>query len=99
VRRTKDDKVCVVFFDNKVRAVVVRSPHPGETGRGVGMGSKEDALNDRFGDPDDQHKVQAKPPAKGYKVVRFYETLGVGFEMQDKVVTGVTLYPPGAPQP
>jgi eukaryotic-like serine/threonine-protein kinase len=92
VRRTKDDRLCVVFLDEKVLAVVVQRPHPGETGRGVGVSSLEPLVTARYGDRFKQEEAPAGPRAPE-TLIRTYKTLGVGFEIQDGKVTGVTLFP------
>jgi serine/threonine protein kinase len=87
--RTSDDKVHVVFLDGKVRAVVLQHPHPGKTGRGVKIGDKDAEVDERYAKADFDKK----------QVVRWYDALGVGFEIQDGRVSGIALYPPATPLP
>ena len=93
VRRTKDEKVCAVFVNELLRGLVVQSPHPGETGRGVGATGGEEAVVARYGREYDQHMVAADSHGPADTVVRVYRGRGVGFEIRNGTVTAVALFP------
>ena len=89
VRRTKDEKVCAVFLDEKLRGLTVQAPHAGETGRGVGVSSRELSVRARYG----QEFMQNVVPGSADVLIRTYRGPGVGFEIRDDVVTGAALFP------
>lgn len=101
VQRTADDRVCVLFAEGKVRAVVVRQPHHATTGRGLKILAGMDDLY-RIYDEGVTEKVPLHPDedrtGKGHVDVRRSDPLGLAVEIQkvDKTtrVTAITLYPP-----
>jgi serine/threonine protein kinase len=89
VASTSKDELHIVFVDRKVRGVVLTQAYPnGETGRGVKIGSSEDDLNKRYAN------VEPMTQENG---VRWYDGLGVAFEIRGSKVTGIALYPPVKP--
>ena len=97
VRRTKDEKVCAVFLDEKLRGLTVQSPHSGETGRGVGVSSRESLVSARYGADFMQNVVPGAGHGAADVLIRTYRAPGVGFEIQDGVVTGAALFPAAPP--
>ena len=79
VQRTADDRVCVIFFEDKVRAVVA---HRGQTGRGLKIPGSHRQI-------DQLYLSETSEDAN----VR-YDALGIGFEIRQGKVTAVALYPP-----
>ena len=95
VQRTEDDRVCVVFFDDKVRAVVVRKAHYG-TGRGLKVQDRKGRVLDVY--PEDASQdvtIEVADSARSSRKleIRRYDALGVAFEMHENQVTAITLYP------
>ena len=94
VRRSKDEKVCVVFVDAKVRGLAVRQPNTVLAEHRVGVSSSESAVLAAFGVDFHQDVLPAAHTgARRTPLVRVYRTAGVGFEIQNGVVTGVALFP------
>ena len=93
IRRGKNDEVCVVFVDGKVRSMVVQLPHTGETGRGVGVSSPVSAIASAYGQEFNQMVMSGPRPTSPDIIVRVYRAAGVGFEIQGGVVTAVALFP------
>jgi hypothetical protein len=96
VQRSADEKVCVVFYEEKVRAVVTRVPHAA-TSRGLRVGDRKGRVLDVY--PEDASKdfsvEVARPNNTKRKIeVRRYDSLGVGIEMDEEKVMSITLYPP-----
>jgi tRNA A-37 threonylcarbamoyl transferase component Bud32 len=97
-----NDTACVILHDNIVRAVVIRAPYRAATGRGLAIHDKESYLKDLYLEkptsitPLDAPSSTAKTAAKSsnYLEVHRYDDLGVGFEVQHKRITSITLYPP-----
>jgi serine/threonine-protein kinase len=97
VERTADDKVCVVFHEGKVRAIVVQQPHAA-TARGVKVGSDAGAVMNTYKEAASEDKNVSVDDAKDAVIeVRRYDALGVGFEIRGAKVTAITLYPPSKP--
>ena len=94
VRRTRDEKVCAVFLDGKLRGLAVQSPHVGETSRGVSIECREPQVTARYGEGFMQNVVPGAARATADVLIRTYRGPGVGFEIQDGVVTGAALFPP-----
>jgi hypothetical protein len=97
VKRTEDNKVCIIFYDEKVRAVVVREPHAAETARGLKVGDRSGRVMDVYPEEPSEDLLLEVPGAGDARPrveVRRYDALGVGFEMHNKKVTAVTLNPP-----
>ncbi len=97
VQKSADDHMTVLFFDDKVRAVVVRQPHAGKTARGVGIHDTVDQIFRRYDDsatteslelPDDEPDF-----AHGRVEVRRYDRVGVAFMIQKDGVIAIALYP------
>jgi hypothetical protein len=101
VRRTNDERVCVILADGKVRAIVVRDPHQAATARGVHMGASGGQVLDAYPETEsDVVKVPARGGTPAHKIeVRRSDALGIGFEIDRSTnrVTAITLYP-AAPQ-
>jgi protein kinase-like protein len=96
VRRAKDEKACVVFVDAKVRGMAVHRRGSGRTRLGVGVSSPLSAVTAAYGELFNQTELPAAHAGAPETMVRVYKSAGVGFEIQDGVVTGVALFP--APQ-
>ncbi len=96
VRRTKDDKVCVVFVDGKVRGMAVHRNEAAALRGGVGVSSALSAVSAAYGESFNQAELPGRQPAT---LVRTYPHLGLGFEIENNVVTGVALYPAAPPGP
>jgi hypothetical protein len=90
VRRSGDNKICVLFHKDTVIAVVSSAPNA-RTSRGLGIGSGATPLYNRYPERLDVH-AETKPSG-GQIEVRRYPTLGIGFEIQGSQVTGIALYP------
>ncbi len=98
LRWTSNNSICAIFFEDKLRALIVRQPNTGATGRGLKIGDRKGRVMDVYPeDPSDTLVVdiadpeKSKPPSK--LEIRRYDALGIGFEMRDKTVTAITLYP------
>jgi serine/threonine protein kinase len=90
VRRSVDNKICVLFHSDHVIAVVSSSPNA-RTARGIGIGSGATPLYNRYPEIPDVHVVT---PGSGSPIeVRRYPTLGIGFEFQGSQITGIALFP------
>jgi hypothetical protein len=99
VQRTEDDRVCVVFFEDKVRAVVVRKAHYG-TGRGLKVQDRKGRVLDVYPEDASQDitiEVNDSPRSSRKLEIRRYDALGVAFEMHENQVTAITLYPAAHP--
>ena len=96
VQRTGDDRVCVLFSNNKVIAVVIHKPHPGTTGRGVAIGGTANDLANQYGLDSETKTVHLSDtkPHKEHPTVLRYNQLGVGFLIEGQEITSITLYPP-----
>jgi hypothetical protein len=95
VKRTEDNKVCVIFYEEKVRAVIVREPHAAETGRGLKVGDRSSRVMDVYPEEPSGDIPNFEVPDTNQKIeIRRYDALGVGFELHHRKVTAVTLYPP-----
>jgi serine/threonine protein kinase len=100
VRWNSKGSICAVFFDDKLRALIVQQPYAGATGRGLKIGERNSRVMDIY--PEDPSETlvidvpdqDAKVTRPAQKIeVRRYDALGIGFEMHEKKVTAVTLYP------
>jgi hypothetical protein len=88
---TDDRKVAVCFSHSAVVAVVVRAPYPSAvTRRGVRLGDDLETVKNRY----DRTGADAYVKSVDGVEVRRYDTLGVGFELEDDKVTSITLYRP-----
>ncbi len=93
VRRSKDEKVCVVFVDGKVRGMAVQAPHAQLKDHGVGVSSTQSVVTSAFGEADQTVVLPAPHPGSPKIHVWTYQSAGVGFELQEGVVTAVALFP------
>jgi hypothetical protein len=99
VQRTSDDRVCVIFHEGRVRAVVARR---GESGRRLKITDRKSHVLDLYPEDPSEDFVLDATVGKGtpWRVeVRRYDALGVGFEMHRDNVASITLYPPNPPLP
>ncbi len=85
--------MCVVFVDAKVRGLAVRQPNTVLAEHRIGVSSSESAVLAAFGVDFQQDVLPAAHAGSPYTLVRVYRTAGVGFEIQNGVVTGVALFP------
>jgi serine/threonine-protein kinase len=93
-----DDHATVLFFDDKVCAVVVRQPHSGHTDRGLAIGSKVDQLYRLYEEsPTATETVELTADelevTHGHVELRRYDQLGVAFMIQKDCVIAIALYP------
>jgi serine/threonine-protein kinase len=86
---TADSKVLVLFFGDKVIAVVSKDPR-GRTMRGVRVGNETGPMYKHYPDGGQPEIL----PGKQSVEVRRYPDLGVGFEIEHARLTRITLYPP-----
>jgi len=99
VQRSADEKVCVLFHDDKVRAVIVRVPHAA-TARGLRVLDRKGRVLDVYPEDASQDftvEVADATRASRKIEIRRYDSLGIGFEMHEDKVTAITLYPPVNP--
>jgi serine/threonine-protein kinase len=98
VRRTADERICILFADGKVRAIVAREPASAATGRGIALGGTAKAIYDRY--PEERETADVKVPVENepgkarHVEVRRYDKLGVAIEVSGSKVSGLALYPP-----
>jgi tRNA A-37 threonylcarbamoyl transferase component Bud32 len=93
VRWTRDDRVCALFHDEKLRALVARK-HGAATGHGVKVHGDAGELFHRYKDCPPTEVKPDVPVEGGHVETRRYDTLGIGFEAaQDGRVSAITLYP------
>jgi serine/threonine-protein kinase len=99
-RTTRDEKICGLFVDEKVVAVVLQHPHEGKTARGVGVGSRAAEIEQRYGGENSTTRFVrlAGGSAKLQLEVRQFDGLGVAFTLQEGKVIEVTLYPATPPE-
>ncbi len=94
VQRSGDDRICVIFFEDRVRAVIAQR---GQTGRGVKTQSWASEVISRYAeDATEETRVivnQATQAVEKKIQIRRYDTLGIGFEINQNKVIAVTLYP------
>jgi serine/threonine protein kinase len=91
VRRTADNKACVLFHQEKVIAVV-SSDRGAVTARGVRLGDTLGKVLRLY--PEEAVGSNVKQPDGTHVEVRRYDALGIAFELRSGLVTGITLYPP-----
>ncbi len=94
VQRSADDRLCIVFHEGRVLAVVARR---GESGRRLKITDRKSRIMDLYPEDPTEDFMMDAPVAKDatYRIeIRRYDTLGVGFEMHRDNVIGITLYPP-----
>jgi hypothetical protein len=99
VQRSGDDRVCVLFHQGKVRAMVVRQPHKGGTQRKLHMEATPNDIYAKYGDePCTVNQLDFhNEDDKSVKVeVRRYDRLGLGLEVHKAHVIAITLFPPRA---
>jgi serine/threonine protein kinase len=99
VQRTADDRVCVIFHDDRVLAVIARR---GESGRRLKITDRKSHVLDLY--PEDPSAdfmldVVVAKEAPWRVEIRRYDALGIGFEMHRDNVIAITLYPPTPPAP
>jgi serine/threonine protein kinase len=99
VQRNPDETACALFYDGKVRALVVREPHAAATGRGV---STHSSVADLYGAYEEEEAtmrsesltIEEQKAGKRHGEIRIYELLGVSFLIHGKKVTAIALFPP-----
>jgi tRNA A-37 threonylcarbamoyl transferase component Bud32 len=95
VQRSADDKICVIFFEDKVRAVIAREAHAA-TARGLKVLDHKGRVLDVYPeDASEDQYIEVRDSARASRKIeiRRYDALGIGFEMHEKKVTAITLYP------
>src|SRR5262249_35836563 len=100
-----NDEVLVFLFANEVRGLVIRHPYRAVTGRGLRIDDKESVLKDIYPErPLIETLSTASPKGRGsarsasYVEIYRYDELGIGFEIQDKRVRAIALFPARPPQ-
>jgi hypothetical protein len=93
VWQTKDGRGCALIYEGKVRALVIRSRHEAETGRGVKIGGSVAELETRYEERADRKDAEPHPGEKGQVHITRYNTLGIAFESEKGKITAITLYP------
>jgi serine/threonine protein kinase len=94
VQRSSDDRICVVFHEGRVLAVMARR---GESGRRLKISDRKSRVMDLYPEDPSEDFVIDAPSNKdsSYRIeIRRYDALGVGFEMHRDNVIAITLYPP-----
>ena len=92
---TENQKVVVLFHDDKVKAVIVHEPNKNAvTARDARIGSSGGAVFDLYADAGMKHVTVDEKKSKTQVTIQRCDKLGVGFELHDNKVTGITLYPP-----
>ncbi len=98
-----DKKMCVLLRNNLVQAVVIRDLVKTNNGRKVQIGAAEATVMHAYTNEDAPDiKSIPEPGAKDEAATRShtkgriyrYDSLGIGFEIHEERVTGITLYPP-----
>jgi hypothetical protein len=101
VQPTADSKVCAIFHEDRLRALVVQEPHAATTARNVRIGAHAGKVIDAYPEAPSEDRTVSVPgegPEKTKTVeVRRYDALGLGFEMLEGKVRAITLYPPVKP--
>jgi tRNA A-37 threonylcarbamoyl transferase component Bud32 len=102
VQRTADERVCVVFLDGKVRAMIVREPHTAVTGRGLKMHASANDLDRLYPETPSARPSVKLPPSedptgKDHLKVERYDELGIAFEVHKAQVVAITLFPRTGP--
>jgi len=95
VQRTGDDRVCVLFYGDKVVAVVVHKGHAAHTKGGVAVGGTANDLARQYGLESDSKSIHLTPgkDGKGHATVLRYNQLGLGFLVEGQEITSIVLYP------
>jgi hypothetical protein len=95
-----NDEVLIFVEEGLVRAMIIRHPYFAASGRGLRIGDKESRLKDIYPERPkiETHDITARAEKRGPRTARYLETyrydeLGIGFEVQDKKVTAIVLYP------
>jgi serine/threonine-protein kinase len=89
---TSDEKVLVIFHEEKVRAVVVQDRSGTKTGRGMKVPGDVSRMYKLYEEETAETKDE-KLPGGGHYEVRRYDTAGIGFEVHGARVTAAALYP------
>jgi serine/threonine protein kinase len=92
--RTTDEKVCALFRDDKLAALTVHAPHPGNAANGVGVGNSESDLAEHYRGEYYQNVPLPAHAGRPAGEVRHYLRRGVSFAIHNGRVTAVALYPP-----
>ena len=91
---TDDKKVVVVYHDDKVKAVIVHDGYASAlTGRGIRLGDDVNAIQTKYDRAGAEAYLPSGPAGQG-REIRRYDGPGVGFEIVNGRVVGMTLYPP-----
>jgi hypothetical protein len=99
VQRTADDRACVLFYKDKVLAVVVHKGYKGHasarTSGGVALGGTANDLANQYGLDSDSKSIHLpySKDAKEHAAVLRFNDRGVGFLIEGKEITSITLYP------
>ncbi len=90
-----DNHVYVLLRDDQVRAIAVHQPYAGKSGRSIGVGTKVAKLKEAYDEPPraESFRTTAKSRIRWGECYCF-DSLGIGFEVENERVTAVVLYPP-----
>jgi hypothetical protein len=88
---TADNKIGVLFFDNKVCAIVVNDRKTARTGRGLRIPGDVNHLYDLY--PESAAMEDVQLDEGDHVEIRRYNTQGIGFAIQGKAVVAAALYP------
>jgi eukaryotic-like serine/threonine-protein kinase len=95
-----NEQVLVLLHEDTVRAIIIHQPYRAATGRGLRIGDSESRLKDVYPErptietlPIPAKTVKAATRPAGYLETYRYDDLGIGFEVQDKRVKAITLFP------
>lgn len=88
---TADEKICVICFDDQVRAVVA---HRGQTGRGLKITGARHQIDSYFGEQECEDCIVSTHGEGAKKVeIRRFLALGIGIEINSGKVIAITLFP------
>jgi tRNA A-37 threonylcarbamoyl transferase component Bud32 len=101
VQRTSNDRACVLFYKDKVIAVVVHKGYkdkghaPARTGGGVALGGTANDLANQYGLDGDRRSVHTpySKETKEHAAVLRYNDRGVAFLIEGPEITSIALYP------
>jgi serine/threonine-protein kinase len=91
--RTPDDRIAVLFHNERVIAIIASHP-AAKTAGGIRPGEGVDRLFKRYDQP---AQVEDKKLPEGHVELRRCRELGIGFEVQGGKVVRVTLFPATTP--
>lgn len=93
-----DHQIGVMLRENRVQAVLVHGPHSAESGRGVAIGTKVAKLKEWYDERPrtDSYNMTAAKGRSRWGECYWFDSLGIGFEVENERVSAIVLYPPKA---